>query len=84
MNEVYFLGMDIVEEVMDMVDLTKLVCINGMDDNEIKAYNLGISNAISALRSVLKEDNMVVVNIEGLDIPTELTADELQEYYLTI
>ena len=80
MNELYFLGMDIVVETTNIVDLTKMVCTNGMNDNEVKAYNLGISNVISALKSVLKEDSMMIVNIDGLDIPTELTVDELEKY----
>jgi hypothetical protein len=56
-----------------------------MTENELKAYELGIENALSALKSVIAtEGKMVTVNIDGLDAPIELTIDELQEYYETM
>ena len=85
MHELYFLGMDIVEETRTISKFTTILCTDGMTENELKAYELGIENALSALKSVLStEHNMVVIEIEGFDIPTELTFDELQEYYATM
>ena len=85
MNELYFLGMDIVEETRNISKFSEIICTDGMTENELKAYELGIENALSALKSVVAMDGeMTVINIEGLDTPTELTVDELQEYYLTI
>ena len=80
MNELYFLGMDIVEETKTLVDFTTITCTNDMTDNELMAYKLGITNALSALKAVLQDDNMVVINIDGLEIPTELSIDELEAY----
>ncbi len=85
MNELYFLGMDIVEETRTISKFTATLCTDGMTECELKAYELGIENALSALKSTLAtERNMVVVNIENFDIPTELTFEELQEYYTTM
>lgn len=85
MNELYFLGMDIVEETRNISKFSEIICTDGMTENELKAYELGIENALSSLKSVVAMDGeMTVINIEGLDTPTELTVDELQEYYLTI
>lgn len=85
MNELYFLGMDIVEETRTISKFTAILCTDGMTENELQAYNLGIENALSALKSVIERENeMMVVNIDGLDVPTELTVDELQEYCLTM
>jgi hypothetical protein len=85
MNELYFLGMDIVEETRSISKFSEILCTDGMTEGELKAYELGIENALSALKSVVARDGeMTVINIEGLDTPTELTVDELQEYYLTI
>ena len=85
MNELYFLGMDIVEETRAISKFSEILCTDGMTESELKAYELGIENTLSALKaSLATEGNLVVINIEGLDIPTELTIDELQEYYLTI
>jgi hypothetical protein len=80
MNELYFMGMDIVEETKTLVDFTTITCTNGMTDNELRAYKLGITNTISALKSVVRDNNMTVVNIDGLEIPTELSIDELEVY----
>ena len=83
MHELYFLGMDIVEETRTISKFTETLCTDGMTEGELMAYKLGIENALSALKSVIeRESEMIVVDIEGFDIPTELTIDELQEYYL--
>ena len=82
MHELYFLGMDIVEETRNINKFNTILCTDGMTESELKAYELGIENTLSALKSVLeREGEMIVVDIEGLDIPTELFVDELQEYY---
>lgn len=84
MNELYFVGMDIVEEVKTMTDFTIITCTDGMTDNELNAYKLGIKNTISALKALVDEDGMLVVNIPGLDVATELTIDDVEEYYESI
>ena len=85
MNELYFLGMDIVEETRNISKFSEIICTDGMTESELKAYQMGIENTLSALKVSLEtEGNLVAINIEGLDTPTELTVDELQEYCLTI
>ena len=84
MNELYFLGMDIVEEIKNMINISTIICTNDMTENELKAYKLGVKNVLSALKSVVQDDNMLVVNIKGLEIPTELSIDELEGYYVSI
>jgi hypothetical protein len=82
MNELYFLGMDIAKETKSIIDSTAVVCTNGMTESELKAYTLGITNTISALKAVIgHEDDMAVINIEGIEIPTELSLDELANYF---
>jgi hypothetical protein len=77
--------MDIVEETRAISKFSTIICTDGMTENEIKAYELGIENALSSLKSVLAtEHDMVAVNIKDFDIPTELTFDELQECYATM
>lgn len=84
MHELYFLGMDIVEETREANKFFTLLCTDGMTESELKAYNLGVENVLSTLKSVINEvSNMAVVNIDGICVPIELTIDELQEYYLT-
>lgn len=82
MNELYFLGMDIVEETKNFLKLSQLLCTDGMTENELKAYNMGVENAMSALSSMIEESDLPVLNINGLEIQTELSIDDIEEYYL--
>ena len=84
MNELYFIGMDIIEEVKTLSKFTVNTCTDGMTDSELSAYELGVKNTISALKALLDENGMSVVNIKGLDVATELTIDELEEYFASI
>ena len=81
MNEVYFLGIDIVEEVKSMVDVITSTCTNGMTENELKAYELGIKNMLSVLETTIYDSDLPVVNINGMDTPTELSVDELECFF---
>ena len=81
MNEVYFLGIDIVEEVKSMVDVITSTCTNGMTENELKAYELGIKNMLSVLEATIYDSDLPVVNINGMDTPTELSVDELECFF---
>ena len=83
MNELYFLGIDIIEEAKTIMKLTSDSCTEGMSESELKAYRLGVNNVFSILESVLQSnDDMLVVNMSGLEVATELSIDDLEEYYL--
>lgn len=84
MKELYFLGMDIVEETKALVNFTEITCTNGMTESELKTYKMGIENTISALKSVLQDNDALVVNISGMEIPTEISSYEFEEYYSTL
>lgn len=81
MNELYFLGMDIATETKKLMNITTIAFTDGMTESELRAYKLGVENTISALKAVMEEDEVVVVNINGMDIPTELTVEELENIY---
>ena len=80
MNELYFLGIDVAEEVQKFSDITTITCTNGMTDSELSAYKLGVINTIAAMKAVLQNDDMAIINIEGLDVPTELSIYEVETY----
>jgi 7-cyano-7-deazaguanine synthase in queuosine biosynthesis len=79
MDELYFIGMDISQEVRKLVTHVVSKITTGMNVNEIKAYNLGVENTISALNAILKNsaENEFVVNIDGIETPTEFDSDDL-------
>lgn len=81
MNELYFLGMDIAEETKILVNMTAITCTDGMTESELAAYKMGIENTISALKATIRENDVPVVDIVGIEIPTELSIDELENYY---
>ena len=84
MDELFFVGTDIVKETKHLVDCTTITCTGGMAENELDAYRLGIKNTLEALKGVLYVDtsNEFVININGMDIPTEFTIDDLETYFL--
>lgn len=80
-NDLYFLGMDIPEETKTMVSITTVTCTDGMTESELKAYKMGIENTISVLKSILENDGIAVIHIDGIEVPTEFSIDELERYY---
>lgn len=84
MNELYFLGMDIVEETKNLMSLSTVILTDGMSDSEIAAYKMGIENTLSALKATIRENDLPIIDMEGLEIATELSIDDLDEYYNAI
>ena len=85
MNELYFIGMDIMEETKMLVDLSASICTDGMTENELKAYNLGVKNTLSALKETLESrNNEFIVNIPGIEIQEEFDITDLEHYLLNI
>ena len=81
MNELYFVGMDIIEETKMLVDFTTSICTDGMTENELKAYKLGVANTMSALREVLSSAGKeLVVHINGIEIQEEFDVVDLENY----
>ena len=81
MSELYFLGADIVEETKTFMKLSETICTDGMTESELKAYHMGVENALSALKAIIDESDLPVLNINGLEIQTELSIEDLEEYY---
>ena len=82
MDELFFVGMDVVEETKNIINAATPDCTIGMTDSELQAYNLGITNTLSVLKSVIFTDcvNEFVLNINGFETPTEFTNDDLIRY----
>ncbi len=84
MDELFFIGTDILEETKRLSEFATITCTDGMTESELSAYKLGVKNTLSALMAVLDVDgaNECVVNISGMEIPTELTIEDLQECFV--
>ena len=82
MEELYFIGTDIVEETRTLVNETIKECTNGMTENELRAYKYGVQNTLNALIAVVctEYENEFVVHINGIECPTEFDIDDLMLY----
>ena len=78
MNELYFVGVDVAETTRKLMHEDYEVITNGMTKTELMAYNLGIENTISALKTIMEtaNENEVVIHIDGLEVETEFTTDD--------
>lgn len=76
MDEIIFLIMDITNETKKLVNnVKKSVCDSMTRDQEL-AYDMGVQNTLSALKSLISEQQLVV-HIPGTKIPTEMDINEL-------
>ena len=85
MNELYFIGMDIVEESKILLDFEDDIITTGMTDDELSAYRMGVKNTLSALKTVLETENkQFVVHIPGIEIQEEFDIMDLEHYLRSI
>ena len=77
LNEIIFTAMDIPTESKKI--LNQLKFFSGMTEGEVKAYNLGVADALRATKTILNQDEHIVVHVKGQDIATEIDLDELIE-----
>lgn len=78
LQDILFTGMDIPSEAQKIMD--KLTSIEGMTEDEERAYRFGVSEAFRAVRTILNlDDDHVVFHLEGHDCMEEFDLDELIE-----
>ena len=81
MDELLFIGVPIEKEVLALLDkVTEQVC-EGMTDSEKKAYEMGITNTILTITSLLEADDEPKLYMPNFEISTEMTLDEVKEYF---
>ena len=69
MGEKIFVAMDIPQETRKLVNSVTIT--EGMTDSELKAYQMGVYNTLSALEAILDSDD-AVVHVADIDIPSEI------------
>ena len=69
MGEKIFVAMDIPQEARKLVN--SVTVTEGMTDSELKAYQMGVYNALSAVEAILDSDEMIV-HVANIDVPTEM------------
>ena len=81
MDELLFVGVPIEKEVLALLDKLKNQVCNGMTDSEKRAYDMGITNAILTITSLLEADDEPKLYMPNLKISTEMTLDEVIEHF---
>lgn len=81
MDELLFVGVPIEKEVLALLDKVKNQVCNGMTDSEKKAYDMGITNTILSMTSLLECDDEPKLYMPNLEISTEMTLDEVIKYF---
>lgn len=86
MEELYFIGMDILEETKTLVNETIEECTKGMTENELRAYNLGVENTLRALfaNTCTEHEGEFVINVNNLETDFYISIDELKDYLTSI
>lgn len=81
MDELIFVGTPIEKETRVILDkVTEQVCV-GMTGSEKKAYEMGVENTFRAMEALLECDDEPKLYMPNLDISTEMTFDEVKEYF---
>ena len=74
-SDLLFTGMNIVDEARKLLE--GFEATNGMTDSELKAYNMGIKNALNAVKVLVEQDNHIVFHLEDNCIIEEFDLDDL-------
>lgn len=78
LRDIFFTGMDVPKEAQKLMDQIPS-CTDGMTDSELKAYEMGVQNALWAVATVLELDDCVVFHHPELSMATEFDLDDLIE-----
>ena len=78
LSEILLTGMDIPSEAQKMLD--RLMDTSNMTNDEERAFQYGVSEALRAVRNILNiDDDHIVFHLEGHDCMEEFDLDALIE-----
>jgi hypothetical protein len=84
MDELFFTGMDILEQTRKLVETATDGVCKGLTDSEREAYLGGVANTLSALQCMLEVDcdGEPIVHISGIESLEEMSIEELEDRFL--
>lgn len=78
LRDLLFTGMDVPREARKILNgFTKIT--KGMTDSELKAYEMGVNNALGIVKTLLEEDEHIVFHLKGATVIEESDLDDLIE-----
>ncbi len=81
MDELLFTGVPIRKDTRAILDKVAEQVCNGMTDSEKRAYEIGIENTFRAIECLLECDDEPKLYMPNLEVSTEMTLDEVIEYF---
>lgn len=76
LRDILLTGMDIPNETRKL--LSRFTVTDGMTENELKAYKMGVENTIRAMQALINIDQ-IVFHLEGHNCMEEFDLDDLIE-----
>ena len=76
LRELLFTGMNVPREARKILNGFTNVT-KGMTKGELKAYEMGVNNALGIVKTLLEEDSHIVFHLEDHPIMEEFDLDEL-------
>ena len=77
LRDLLFTGMDVVNESQKLLIQNNLT--EGMTEDELAAYTMGVNNALSAVEALFESDEHLVFHVKGYNVIEEFDIDELIE-----
>ena len=77
LRDLLFTGMDVINQTHKLLDQHNLT--DGMTENELTAYTMGVNNALSAVEALFESDEHLVFHIKGYKVIEEFDLDDLIE-----
>ena len=78
LRDILFTGMDVSREARKILNgFTNIT--KGMTDSELKAYQMGVNNALGIVKTLAEEDSHIVFHLKDNDTMEEFDLDDLIE-----
>ena len=77
LRDLLFTGMNVIDEARKL--LASFTVTDGMTENELKAYEMGVENALRAAQTLLEQDPHIVFHLAENDFNEEFDLDDLIE-----
>jgi hypothetical protein len=80
-EEIKFIGVDITQELSDMLADNQYGNTNGMSEEEVSAYRKAVNDALGYIREIVNSPDSLVVHIENQTPAIDINIEEINDVY---